>query len=312
MSNDKVILTCVASLLTLIAGYVGYAALTAKKYVSRSKIAKLVIYPIKSLPGVEVQHLEILPSLCKYKNFRDRSWILLDDANRMITLRNEPLLAKIRITLLENAIRLEAAGMKSIEVPVQQPLKKGDRIHTVDIWGQELDGQDCGQVINGWFSQYLGKKCKLIKHHDVFGFRGSKVIVGNELFKKRGKNMDILYQDGAPILLMNEKSVQDLNRRIREDHGDENPAEVRSDRFRPNIFFETDKPLEEDTWKFVKINDSEFQFLGEYRVKFTLREPFLVCQFIKEFEVLCRINRSTFVPRNSSSRMRSMQNDNVQ
>ena len=193
-SNDKVILTCAVSLLTLLVGYVGYAALTAKKYVSRSKVAKLVIYPIKSLPGVEVDHLDILPSLCKYKNFLDRSWILLDDVNRMITLRNEPLLSKIKITLLENAIGLEADGVGPIKIPVQQPLKKGDRIHTVDIWGQEIDGQDCGEEINSWFSKYLGKRCKLIKHHDAFGYRGSKVIVKDELLKKRGKNMDILYQ----------------------------------------------------------------------------------------------------------------------
>ena len=264
MSNDKVILTCAVSLLTLLVGYVGYVALTAKKYVYRSKIAKLVIYPIKSLPGVQVDHLDILPSWCKYKNFRDRSWILLDDSNRMITLRNEPLLSKIIITLLEDEIRLEADGMPPIKIPNQQPLKKGDLIHTVDIWEQEIAGQDCGKEINDWFSQYLQKNCKLIKHHDVFGYRGSKVIVKDELHKKRGKNMDILYQDGAPILMMNEKSVQDLNKRIRDDHGDENPAEIGSDRFRPNIFFETDKALEEDTWKFVKINDAEFQFLGEF------------------------------------------------
>lgn len=71
-----------------------------------------------------------------------------------------------------------------------------------------------------------------------------------------------LLQDSAPILMINEGSVQDLNARIRQDHGDEHLAEVASDRFRANIIFETDKPFEEDAWKFVKINRTEFQFLG--------------------------------------------------
>ena len=193
-SNDRVILTGAVCLLSLLVGYVGYAAFAAKKYVSRSKVAKLFVYPIKSLPGVEVDQLDILPSMCKYKNFFDRSWILLDDANRMITLRNEPLLAKIKVTLLENAIGLEAAGMAPIRIPVEQPLKKGDQIYTVSIWAADIDGQDCGEEINGWFSKYLGRRCKLIKHHDALGYRGSLVVVNDELLRKRGKNMDILYQ----------------------------------------------------------------------------------------------------------------------
>lgn len=56
-----------------------------------------------------------------------------------------------------------------------------------------------------------------------------------------------------------------MNKRIQEEHGDENPPEVIVDRFRPNVFFETDKALEEDTWKNVKINDAEFEFLSEFR-----------------------------------------------
>ena len=260
MPNDRIIFICAASLFTLVVGYIGYAALTTKKYVRRSKIMKLLIYPIKSLPGVEVDHLEIMPSYCRYRNFRDRSWILLDDANRMITLRSEPKMAKIQITLLEDTIRLQAEGMPSIEVPVDQPLKKGDRIHTVNIHGRDVDGQECGDEINRWFSRYLGQECKLIRHHDKLGFSG--------------KNQDILYQDGAPVLMINETSVQDLNLRIENDHGDERRPKVKSDQFRPNVLFETDKPYEEDTWKFVKINDSEFEFLGGF---FWLLIPNLLC-----------------------------------
>ena len=55
-----------------------------------------------------------------------------------------------------------------------------------------------------------------------------------------------------------------MNERIQREHGDESPPEVVWQRFRPNIFFETDQPLEEDRWKFVKINETEFQFLGEF------------------------------------------------
>jgi uncharacterized protein YcbX len=126
MLNEKFIFACAASLLTLVAGYIGYAALTAKKYVFRTKIKKLKIFPIKSLPGVEVDHLEIMPSYCKYKNFLDRSWVLVNEENRFLTLRQEPTLYKIKVTLLNDEIQLEAEGMPSIKIPNTQSLKKGN------------------------------------------------------------------------------------------------------------------------------------------------------------------------------------------
>ena len=289
MSNEKLIFTCAASLLTLIVGYIGYTALTAKKYVLRTKIKKLVIYPIKSLPGVEVDHLDILPSMCKYENILDRSWVLLDDANRMITMRNEPLLAKIKTTLFENEICLEADNMPPIKIQAKPPLKKGDRIHTIDVFGQELDGQDCGKEINGWFERYLGSKnCKLVKHHDAFGYRGSAVVVNGKPVDTQGKDTNIIYHDAAPILMINETSVQDMNKRIQAENVDEKQPEVVWQRFRPNIFFRTDKEFEEDNWKYVKINNSEFEMLSKFFFGWLLF-------FFDEFEELWKTNgRSTF------------------
>ena len=154
MFNDKLIVTCAASaLVTLLVGYIGYigyAALTAKKYLFRSKVKKLKFYPIKSLPGVEVDHLEIMPSCCGYKTFLDRSWVLLDEENRFMTLRNVPSLYKIKVSLLEDDILLEAHNMPSIKIPNTQPLKKGDLILTTNMWKEEIDGQDCGEKVNSW------------------------------------------------------------------------------------------------------------------------------------------------------------------
>lgn len=76
-----------------------------------------------------------------------------------------------------------------------------------------------------------------------------------------------------------------MNKRIQEEHGDENPPEVIVDRFRPNVFFETDKALEEDTWKNVKINDAEFEFLSEFRWFVVWIEiDFEPIRFYEEFE----------------------------
>ena len=60
----------------------------------------------------------------KYKNFKDRSYVLMDDDNRTIGLKTEPLLSKINITLLENDIQLEAPDMPNLKIPNDVPLKR--------------------------------------------------------------------------------------------------------------------------------------------------------------------------------------------
>ena len=42
------------------------------KYVDVTKVRKLVIYPIKSLRGVEVDQLEVTKNVLKYGNYLDR------------------------------------------------------------------------------------------------------------------------------------------------------------------------------------------------------------------------------------------------
>ena len=42
-------------------------------FVSVCKVKKLIIYPIKALKGIEVNHLEITENVCKYGKFKDRS-----------------------------------------------------------------------------------------------------------------------------------------------------------------------------------------------------------------------------------------------
>lgn len=125
INENKVILTCAASVLGLIVGYVSYVTLKARQYVLRSQVRRLMIYPIKSLPGLEVDRIEFNGSLLKYRDFYDRSWVLMDENSRIITLRTEPSLSRIELSALDDALLLKADNMPSIKIPNTQPLKKG-------------------------------------------------------------------------------------------------------------------------------------------------------------------------------------------
>lgn len=72
--------------------------------------------------------------------------------------------------------------------------------------------------------------------------------------------------DGFPILIVNQKSLNELNRRL--ELKGKNP--IKMNRFRPNIVIDdSDKdnntnalePFEEDTWKVIRINDQVFHIV---------------------------------------------------
>ena len=60
----------------------------------------------------------------------------------------------------------------------------------------------------------------MIRHHAAFGYRESKMMANNKLIKSF--NANIIYQDVAPVSLMNERSVKDLNDKIKKEYGDQN------------------------------------------------------------------------------------------
>ena len=43
-----------------------------RKFVTVCKVNKLLIYPVKALKGIEVNHLQITDNVVKYGQFRDR------------------------------------------------------------------------------------------------------------------------------------------------------------------------------------------------------------------------------------------------
>ena len=114
------------------------------------------------------------------------------------------------------------------------------------MYGQEINGIDCGEEVNQWFIKFLGKESvRLVQYH--------------ESFKKRDTNSDkrrtddnkfpILYQNKSGLHLVNESSLQDLNRNFPEEADG-----VIYENFRPNLLVDYPKPWDEDMWQYMAIN----------------------------------------------------------
>ena len=84
-------------------------------------VTKLVIYPIKSIQGIIVDHLVIAPDGATYNDFHDRGMILLNKENRMITQRQSGALARVRSSIIgRSQMSLRAQCMEELIIDLNK------------------------------------------------------------------------------------------------------------------------------------------------------------------------------------------------
>lgn len=197
-------------------------------------IAELNIYPVKSTAQVKLKKSRILPTGLEH----DREWLLIDQNKELVTARAYPRLLQVR------------TGLEKYKLKISTPLEsfsfqgegKEDEIG-FQFFNEKLNGIPYSDAANQWFSDYLGIECQLIHQKEVF----------RPMLEKRGGEQGdrVNFGDEAPILLIGQGSLEDLNSRL------EHP--VTMGHFRPNIVISGTDPYEEDTWKLIRIGNCEFK-----------------------------------------------------
>ena len=104
--------------------------------------------------------------------------------------------------------------------------------------------------MDDWFSRYLGAPTRLIKFVPGMTLRSTSIQKENEVAKE--PNFPIMYQDGAPCLLINQNSIIDLNSKL-----DRN-SKVSHRNFRPNILVEAGNAFDEDNWNEIAFGEVRF------------------------------------------------------
>lgn len=221
-------------------------------------ILKLIIYPIKSLAGIEVDRLQVTRTGMVYGAFHDRSYILLSEpSNVMITQRAKPKLSLIRTSFSSNStadqLVLEAPGLERLTITSDATPSDDQQNEVVhfQVWGQDTSGIDCGSTVNAWFSRYLGSPCRLVKFTPDHLLRAGNVLCDGQV--KQDPSVPILYQDQTPALLLNEYSVEALNGRLAAD------AQITYRNFRPNILVRAGGGAwAEDAWQEFRLGAIRF------------------------------------------------------
>ncbi|MCP5206820.1 MAG: MOSC domain-containing protein [Hahellaceae bacterium] len=195
------------------------------------KVTALNIYPVKSFRGIAVSR----SSIDEFGLERDRRWMLVDGEGKFVSQRRHPRMALLQ-AFLSDAGEVCIAVEGNIYSLIPDP---GLQVE-VTVWSDTcLAWQNADPTVDDRISSFLGLQVKLVyMPDDTFRQVDRHYFPGDQR---------VGFTDGYPILLLNEASLRDLNRRL--------PHEVGMDRFRGNIVVDTDLPYVEDDWKKIQIGE---------------------------------------------------------
>ena len=179
-------------------------------------IARLFVYPVKSCAGIEVQQALLTETGLDL----DRAWMVADAQGMFLTQRSLPRMALIRPQLKSDEMVLRAPGMLALHVAIDAV----EAPATVTVWRDTVPAWDMGPVAAQWFTDFLGRPCRLVRFDPEHRRLSSLEWTG-------GVEVPNQFADGFPLLVTSEASLQDLNVRLA---AEGHPA-VGMERFRPNV-----------------------------------------------------------------------------
>jgi uncharacterized protein len=197
-------------------------------------ISKIYIYPIKSMGGISLKESLVEDRGLQY----DRRWILVDENNQFITIRENPELILINIAIDVNGLKVKhkIKGHGEFLVPFKPQTVD---YQLVTIWNDKVLCVRVSDEVDAWFQKSLQMNCRLFYQPDT-SYRPVDVAYMLD-------NDHVSLADGYPILIAGQASIDDLNEHLKE--------KITIRRFRPNLVFTGGKAFTEDSWENIQIGN---------------------------------------------------------
>lgn len=209
-----------------------------------ARIARLFVYPVKSCAGVELTEAVLTETGLDL----DRAWMVVDEEGEFVTQRELPRMALVRPQLKHLDVVLRAPGMLALHLSidtVEAPVR-------VRVWDDEVQAFDMGDIAAQWFTDFLGRKLRLVRFDPDHRRLSNKEWTG-------GADAPNQFSDGYPILVASTASLDLLNEKL----AAQGRAAVGMERFRPNIVLEGVEAHDEDRIDTLAIAAAE----GEVRLR---------------------------------------------
>lgn len=216
-------------------------------------IESLHFYPIKSFRGIAVEELEIDAQGPRH----DRQFMLVDENNKFITLRQQPNLARIALRMnAANAIELsltERPELGSVHFGVAERL---DREFPVIIFKDTVPAYEVRADVSQWLSEFCERRVKLVRMSER----------AQRTFDARFLDRTVRFVDAQPFLVLSTASLKELETRA--------GMTFSMSRFRPNIVVDNVAAHAEDGWEEFQTGGITFKFVALCgRCKLTTVDP---------------------------------------
>lgn len=203
-----------------------------------ARIDRLFVYPVKSCAGIEVREALLTETGLDL----DRAWMVVDEQGGFVSQRELPRMALVRPQLKLHEVVLRAPGMLALHLAidtVEEPVR-------VRVWDDEVAAYDMGAVAAQWFTDFLGRKLRLVR----FDPEHQRL---SDLQWTGGVPAANQFSDGYPLLLASTASLDLLNGKLA---AQGQPA-VGIERFRPNIVLSGVEAHDEDRLDLLRIATAE-------------------------------------------------------
>lgn len=195
-------------------------------------LSRIYTHPIKSMRGIRLSHAFADISGLTF----DRNFMVTTLEGKFITARKYPQMLLFTPAMLNNGLYLRAPNGESATVLYQD---FNDNQSPTEVWGNHFHALIAPDAVNSWLSSFFDEPVQL---------RWLSPQLSRRV--KTHTDIPLSFADGYPFLLINESSVQELQRRC--------PASIKLEQFRGNLIITGAKPFEEDTWKKIQIGDIVF------------------------------------------------------
>ena len=185
-------------------------------------VSALFYYPLKSTRGIATSVARLAPTGIEW----DRQWMVVDAAQRFLSQRTHPHMARIVPQVADGVLTLTHPDLPELRVPEAT----GGAALTVRIWDDSCEALPQAAAADEWLSRALGEPVRLVRAR--VGMRAANVAYAGRTPSPIG------FPDGYPLLICSAGSLADLNRRL--------PEAIPMERFRPNLVLEGLPPWAED------------------------------------------------------------------
>ncbi|WP_415883820.1 MOSC N-terminal beta barrel domain-containing protein [Neptuniibacter sp. QD34_54] len=194
-------------------------------------------FPIKSLGGISLSDAFVTESGLSF----DRRFMLSDPEGELLSARQVPSMLLFETVLREDGLEVIAPDGDHLSLRYPDFFQN---YRQVRVWGTEINAQHCGEWLDEWFSEKLGRECQLL----YFGEQSERVT-------SRRPDKPVAFADGYPLLVISEASLADLNSRA--------STQVNMDHFRTNLVVKGCEAFAEDSWKRIRIGEVEFEIVKD-------------------------------------------------